>query len=179
MTATADAAPARGLSRWNIYQRERFPVLAHGPLIAAFSSGAVCYSAQLRAAASSARPSASVPSLIVAFMSCLLFFFQLRVSDEFKDHEEDSRWRPYRPVPAGLVTLRELGWLAVAVRVIQLVAALWLAPPLVAPLLLVWGYAALMTKEFWVKEVAGSASVHVLWSHMLIMPLDRPVRDGV
>jgi len=171
MTATADAAPARGLSRWNIYQRERFPVLAHGPLIAAFSSGAVCYSAQLRAAASSARPSVSVPSLVVAFMSCLLFFFQLRVSDEFKDHEEDSRWRPYRPVPRGLVTLRELGWLAVASAVIQLVAALWLAPPLVAPLLLVWGYAGLMTKEFWVKEWLARHPFTVLWSHMLIMPL--------
>ena len=116
MTAGTDATSPRGLSRWNIYQRERFPVLAHGPLIAAFSSGAVCYSAQLRAVASGSRPTVSVASLVVAFVSCLLFFFQLRVSDEFKDHEEDSRWRPYRPVPRGLVTLRELGWLAAVVK---------------------------------------------------------------
>ena len=173
MTATAAPVEARGLARWNIYQRERFPLLAHGPLIAAFSSGAVCFSAQLRAAASGTRPSSmiAVPSLIVAFVSCLLFFFQLRVSDEFKDHEDDKRWRPYRAVPRGLVTLRELGWLAVASAVIQLIAALWLAPRLLVPLLLVWLYAALMTKEFWVKEWLAAHPFTVLWSHMLIMPL--------
>ena len=171
MTAATETASVRGLSRWNIYQRERFPLLAHGPLIAAFSSGAVCYSAQLRAAANGARPSVVVPSLVAAFVSCLLFFFQLRVSDEFKDNEEDTRWRPYRAVPRGLVTLRELGWLAVASAVIQLVAALWLAPRLVGPLLLVWIYAGLMTKEFWVKEWLATHPFTVLWTHMLIMPL--------
>ena len=36
------------LGRWWIYQRERFPVLAHGLLIAAFSSSAVCFSSLLR-----------------------------------------------------------------------------------------------------------------------------------
>jgi len=170
VTAASDAAMPRGLSRWNVYQRERFPLLAHGPLIAAFSSGAVCYSAQLRASASGARPSVSVASLVVAFMSCLLFFFQLRVSDEFKDREEDARWRPYRAVPRGLVKLRELGWLAFAAAIIQLAAALLLAPRLVGPLLLVWIYAALMTKEFWVKDWLARHPFTVLWSHMLIMP---------
>lgn len=171
MTATTHADQPRGLARWIVYQRERFPVLAHGPLIAAFSSGAVCYSAQLRAASAGVRPFVSTASLIVAFVSCLLFFFQLRVSDEFKDHEEDTRWRPYRPVPRGLVTLRELGSLAVVAMAIQLALALWLSPRLVGPLLLVWGYAWLMTKEFWVKEWLASRPLTVLWSHMLIMPL--------
>ena len=36
------------MRRWWIYQRERFPVLAHGLLIAAFSSSAVCFSQLLR-----------------------------------------------------------------------------------------------------------------------------------
>jgi 4-hydroxybenzoate polyprenyltransferase len=171
VTTATETTATRGLSRWIIYQRERFPVLAHGPLIAAFSSGAVCYSAQLRASANGARISVSAASLVVAFVSCLLFFFQLRVSDEFKDREEDARWRPYRAVPRGLVTLRELGWLAFAAAVVQMSLALLLAPRLVGPLLLVWGYAALMTKEFWVKEWLAAHPFTVLWSHMLIMPL--------
>ncbi|HEX6053255.1 MAG TPA: UbiA family prenyltransferase [Gemmatimonadaceae bacterium] len=171
MTVTTNADQPRGLARWIVYQRERFPVLAHGPLIAAFSSGAVCYSAQLRAASIDARPSVLIASLVVAFVSCLLFFFQLRVSDEFKDHEEDTRWRPYRPVPRGLVTLRELGSLAVVAMAIQVALAVWLTPRLLGPLLLVWGYAWLMTKEFWVKEWLASRPLTVLWSHMLIMPL--------
>ena len=49
--------------------------------------------------------------LVVAFVTCFLFFLQLRIADEFKDFEEDTRYRPYRPVPRGLVTLRELGWI--------------------------------------------------------------------
>lgn len=171
MTTTTEANRPEGLSRWIVYQRERFPVLAHGPLIAAFSSGAVCYSAQLRAASAGVRPSVSVASLVVAFVSCLLFFFQLRVSDEFKDLEEDTRWRPSRPVPRGLVTLRELGTLAIVAMAIQLALALWLTPRLIGPLLLVWGYGWLMTKEFWLKEWLASRPITVLWSHMLIMPL--------
>ena len=47
MTSTALVA-GRGLARWWVYQRERFPLVAHAPLIAAFSSAAVCLSALLR-----------------------------------------------------------------------------------------------------------------------------------
>ena len=32
------------MNRWWIYQRERFPIVGHGALIAAFSLSAVCYS---------------------------------------------------------------------------------------------------------------------------------------
>jgi hypothetical protein len=35
-------------NRWWIYQRERFPLLAHSPVIAAFSLSAVSYSALVR-----------------------------------------------------------------------------------------------------------------------------------
>src|SRR6266576_2963318 len=94
---------AGGVVRWWVYQRERFPVVAHGVLIAAFSSSAVSYSALLRGQ----RP--RMASIGVAFVTCFLFFLQLRIADEFKDFEEDCRWRPYRPVPRGLIRLEELG----------------------------------------------------------------------
>jgi 4-hydroxybenzoate polyprenyltransferase len=157
--------------RWVVYQRERFPILAHGALIAAFSSGAVCYSAQLRAARDGMEFSVLGSSLLVAFASCLLFFFELRVSDEHKDFEDDLRWRPYRPVPRGLVTLRELTRVAVAGALVQLALALWLEPRLVAPLAVVWGFMALMTREFFVREWLRRHPIVVLWSHMLILPL--------
>jgi 4-hydroxybenzoate polyprenyltransferase len=163
-------APPRGLGRWWVYQRERFPIFGHGPLIAAFSSGAVCFSAQLRARQTASGFSVAIASLVVAFLSSLLFFFQLRVSDEFKDVEDDTRWRPYRPVPRGLVTLRELGWLALGAGAVQFLLALWLSPRLIVPLLAVWAYMGLMTKEFWLKQWLRGRPLTVLWSHMLIMP---------
>lgn len=163
MTIPTIAQPV-GLSRWWTYQRERFPVLGHGPLILAFSSGAVCFSALLRNGAPQWKP------LVVAFISSLLFFFQLRVDDEHKDFEDDARWRPYRPVPRGLVTLRELSTLAWASRLIQAALAFWLAPPLVGLLLLTWTYMALMRREFWSHAYLRTHPFTTLWTHMLVMP---------
>lgn len=157
----------RGLARWWIYQRERFPLFAHGPLVLAFSSSAVCFSAMLRG-------NDSFPpwaSFAVAFGTCLLFFLQLRLADEFKDFEEDSRYRPYRPVPRGLIKLRELGWLWVATGALQLLLALWLAPWLLLVLLIGWTYLALMSVEFFARDWLKARPITYLWTHMLIMPL--------
>lgn len=154
-------------NRWYVYQRERFPLLAHGVLIAAFSSSAVSFSWLLR------DPGAlpSVSSLFTAFVSALLLFLQLRIADEFKDFDEDCRYRPYRPVPRGLVKLRELAVLAVAGALLQLGLALWLSPPLVPLLLVTWGYLGLMTREFFVRDWIRERPITYLWSHMLILPL--------
>lgn len=155
------------MNKWWTYQKERFPVIAHGVLILAFSLSAVCFSALLRGA--TGWP--AFVSAAVAFVTSFTFFLQLRIADEFKDFEEDSKYRPYRPVPRGLVTLRELGWIWAATAALQLALALWLAPPLALWLLLAWSYLALMTREFFVREWLNRHPVPYLLSHMLIMPL--------
>ena len=154
-------------NRWWIYQRERFPLAAHAPLVAAFSFSAVAYSALLRG--ESGLP--ALGTFLVAFLSALLFFLQLRIADEIKDYDEDCRFRPYRPVPRGLIRLRELAVLGVASGIAQLLLALWLFPPLIMLLLLVWAYLALMSHEFFVRDWLKAHPVTYLWSHMLIMPL--------
>ncbi len=154
-------------NRWWIYQRERFPIVAHAPLVAAFSFSALCFSSLLRG-------DIALPGLIpalVAFISALLFFLLLRIADEFKDFEEDCRYRPYRPVPRGLVTLNELAIIAIAALLIQLVLALWLTTNLILILLLVWGYLALMSKEFFIHDWLKKRPMMYMLSHMLIMPL--------
>jgi 4-hydroxybenzoate polyprenyltransferase len=156
------------MNRWWTYQRERFPLLAHGLLIAAFSSSAVCFSAQLRGAGGGLPPA---PVFAVAFVSCFLFFLQLRVADEFKDFEEDSRYRPYRPVPRGLVGLRELGGVFAVAAVVQLAAALVLEPLLALILVVAWSYLALMGVEFFARDWLVARPVTYLWTHMLIMPI--------
>jgi 4-hydroxybenzoate polyprenyltransferase len=100
-----------------------------------------------------------------------LFFLLLRISDEFKDFEDDSRYRPYRPVPRGLVTLRELAWIGVGAGTIQLALAIWLEPALVWLLLLAWGYLAIMSREFFVPEWLKARPSIYLASHMVIIPL--------
>ncbi|MEX2670767.1 MAG: UbiA family prenyltransferase [Phycisphaeraceae bacterium] len=171
MTRTADHklhAPLdpTGIARWWVYQRERFPLLIHGPLIAAFSFCAVSLSTMLRGG-EQIRPA----SAGVAFVTCLLFFLQLRIADEFKDFAEDLRYRPYRPVPRGLVTLRELGGLFVIAATVQLLLALWLAPVLLILLAIAWAYLAAMTCEFGLRDHLSNRPLLYLISHMLIMPL--------
>jgi len=151
--------------RWWTYQRERFPLAAHGPLIAAFSFSAVSYSALLRG------QSPRVPSALVAFLSSLIFFALLRIADEWKDFEDDSLYRPYRPVPRGLVTLRELARIGFAGALVQFALALWLQSQLVLSLFVVWSYLALMSKEFFVPAWLKARPFTYLWTHMLIMPL--------
>jgi 4-hydroxybenzoate polyprenyltransferase len=164
MSSEAALSLARRL--W-IYQAERFPVFKHGLLIAAFSSCGICLSRLLRQALS--WPSAQ--TFVVAFVVLFGLFLQLRIADEFKDAEVDARYRPQRPVPRGLLSLKVLLWVAIVTAVIQVVACVWLYPQLIGLLILVWAYMALMSAEFFVPEWLKKHPVVYLWSHMLIMPL--------
>lgn len=152
--------------KWWIYQRERFPIVAHGPLIAAFSASAVSYVTLLEN-----RPIASWQVYATAFIVCLLFFLQLRIADEFKDREEDATWRPYRPVPRGLVRLEELRIVFIGAAVLQLIVSFCLSPALLGILLLGWMYLGLMSVEFFCRDWLKKRPVVYLVSHMGIMPL--------
>lgn len=154
------------LHRLWVYQRERFPILAQGSLIAVLSLSAVSYSALLRG--DHGWPAAR--SAVAAFLSTLLFFLQLRIADEWKDAEEDARFRPYRPVPRGIVTLEELRAIGLTAALVQLVLALWLSAALV-PLLLVWAYMGLMSKEFFARNWLKAHPVAYLALHMPVLPL--------
>ena len=184
----ARAERREGVARWWVYQRERFPLLAHGPLIAAFSASGVSFSAALRGAEHGPR----VISLVIAFLSALCFFFQLRVADEIKDADDDAAHRPYRPVPRGLVTLGELRVLSGLAALAQVGLALWLDARLLLLLALVWGYMTLMGLEFFARDWLRRRPATVLWTHMLVMPLidlyvtacdwlpaDAPVASGL
>ncbi len=154
-------------ARFWIYQRERFPLLVHGVVIAALSASALGVSTLLTGRPGQLTP----PAAVTAFVTLLLFFLQLRIADEFKDHEDDLRYRPYRAVPRGLISLRELGWIGVAGGAVQLASALWLDHRLVWLLIVVWGYYGLMSVEFFARTWLKAHPLVYLWSHMLILPL--------
>lgn len=150
-------------NRWWTYQRERFPLAAYGALALASSLAALGFSALLRGV--------DLPSpgrLLAATLSALAFFVQMRVADEFKDREDDARWRPYRPVPRGLVSLGELGAIAGAATLLQLALALVSAPRLLLPLALAWGYFMLMCAEFFAARWLRARPLLYLLSHLPI-----------
>jgi 4-hydroxybenzoate polyprenyltransferase len=162
MRATATAG-----NRWWIYQRERFPLLTQGPVIAAFSFSAVSFSALVRHRAGP--PPAG--AIMVAFVTSFVFFLQLRIADEFKDADDDARYRSYRPVPRGLVRLPELAAVAVGGALVQLLLALWLDRKLIGLLIVVWLYLGLMSREFFMSDWLKAHPFTYMWTHMLIIPL--------
>ena len=130
-------------NRWWIYQKERFPIFAHGPLVIVFCLAVLLFSGLQ---AGDALP--DMTRIAGAVISTLILFFQLRVADEFKDFEIDSKYRPHRAVPRGLVSLQELARLAFAGAAIQFLIAMTIDIGLVPILIGVWAYIGLMTKEF-------------------------------
>ncbi len=154
------------LARLTIYQRERFPLVKTATLLACFSAAGVSVSAHL-----AGRPLPGPLPFAVAFIVSLILFFQMRASDEWKDLEDDRRYRPERPIPRGLVSLATILKLALALVPVALAAALALDARLAALLALAWAWLALMSVEFFCPRWLKSQPVAYLASHMLILPV--------
>ena len=153
------------IERLWIYQAERFPVFKHGIAIAAFALAGAALPSLLGGAAFD--PWTGVVATAVTF----LFFLQLRIADEHKDFADDSRYRPERAVPRGLVTLGELRVVGFAAAPVQAALAWSIDPLLLLPLALVWAWMALMSAEFFAPEALKARPVLYLVSHMAVTPL--------
>lgn len=154
-------------ARWSIYFAERFPPLQHGALIAAFVAGLMTYSARLYGHTDLPGLMPFLPAFVITF----LLFLQLRILDEFKDFEDDARWRPYRPVPRGIVTLRALGWLWVFAAFVQIALNVLSTPRQTLILVAIWVYSGLMGVEFFARDWLKAHPVAYMASHMVIVPM--------
>lgn len=163
-----------GLVRFWTYQAERFPLAKTVPLLLVFSAASISVSAVL-----AGRPVPGVGGYLIGFGLVFLLFFQLRVCDEIKDADDDRRYRPERPVPRGLVTLREIVTLGALTIPLTLALALLWGSGLIWLLALVWAWLALMTMEFGGPEWLKARPVLYLLSHMAIMPLIDLLLTGV
>ncbi len=167
----SDAIPAENQRplwrRLTIYQSERFPFVQNAPLLAIFAFASVSFSRSLRQAPG------FIPlgSFAVGVVTVVTFFLLLRIADEFKDAEDDARYRPYRAVPRGLVTLKELGWIAAILVLVILALNAFLLPRLLPALGAALVYFALMSKEFFVRAWLRRHPIAYMLSHMMIMPV--------
>lgn len=156
------------------YQAERFPLKKTVPLLAVFSAASIAVSATL-----AGRPLPGAGAFLTGFILALAIFFQMRVCDEHKDLEDDRRFRPERPIPRGLISLRTVTALGAFTATIAVLAAWIWHPPLLWLLGLVWLWLSLMTAEFFVPEWLKARPVLYLLSHMAIMPLIDLLLTGV
>nr|WP_319385056.1 UbiA family prenyltransferase [uncultured Roseibium sp.] len=172
MTGTPER-DASLLARLWIYQGERFPLIQTVPLLGAFSAASVTASARL-----AGRPLPDLATYLAAFLIVMVFFWQMRALDEVKDAEIDRRYRPERPIPRGLVSLRLILWLAAVAAIPAAAAAYALSPGVLILVLVAWAWLALMGVEFFVPEFLKKSPALYLISHMAIMPLIDLVLTG-
>lgn len=147
--------------KWYTYQKERFPLTTYGLYIFSIVFGTFCFATE----------SKNWIMLIPMFVVALLQFLMVRIVDEFKDFEEDSKYRPYRPVPRGLVTLKELGILGGICVVIQIGLTAILNPKGLLYLAFVWIFFAIMSKSFFIKKIVDKHILLEVALDELLMPV--------
>lgn len=166
MSELTPASPFPG--RLAAYLRERFPLLGHGVLIVSYYSSNQFLARTLTDPGEPMRY--GLHSLLGA-VTLFCVFFHLRVFDEHKDFEDDTRHYPERVLQSGIITLRDLKILgALAISTELLLSALGGSMSLVA-LLLTLGFSVLMLKEFFARAWLKRHFLVYAISHMLIMPL--------
>jgi 4-hydroxybenzoate polyprenyltransferase len=155
------------LQRFWQYQSERFPFAKNGFLIAVFTFSAASYSRIYRGA------EGFIPfkNFLIGAVTAILLFFLLRLADEFKDAEDDAKFRPHRPVPRGLISLKELGITGISVILFQIILNGIFLPKLLPAYFLALAYLALMTKEFFVHDWLKRRPIIYMASHMVILPM--------
>ncbi len=155
------------LSRLYVYQKERFPLLVHLPLIASFSFSVIGYSRACRGAAGFV----NWGDYLVCVATNIAMFFMLRVSDEYKDKEDDAKFRQYLPVPRGLISLKELSVLAWTLFAVSTAVNVFFYPRLLMLYFAMMIYLALMRYEFFIPVWLKKHQVMYIATHMVIIPL--------
>jgi 4-hydroxybenzoate polyprenyltransferase len=149
------------------YQKERFPLLGHGLLVAAFSFSAISYSRICRG------ESGFVPWPVFAMgiFTTITLFMLVRIFDEFKDAEEDAEFRKHLPMPRGLIKFSELKTIGIIIAIAQIAVNAWFFPKMLLIYAIVIGYLLLMGKEFFIVDWLKAHPFWYVTSHMLIIPL--------
>ncbi|MEW6470416.1 MAG: hypothetical protein AB1458_16000, partial [Bacteroidota bacterium] len=155
------------LKRLYIYQKERFPLLGHGLLVAAFSFSAIAYSRICRGA----EGFVDWHTYLIGIFTTITLFLLVRIFDEFKDAEEDFRFRRELPVPRGVISFRELYRMGAVIILLQIAVNLFFFPKMLIIYAVIMLYLLLMGKEFFAAQWLKKHPFWYVTSHMFIIPL--------
>ena len=156
------------IKKWYTYQKERFPVIVYGTymLVVVFATFCVAYFSKFQVNLATNREWIKI---LPMFIGAFLQFLMIRIVDEFKDYKEDCKYRPYRPVPRGLVTLRELGILFFICAIVQLILSV--IHNNLIPLLAVWTFFFIMSKGYFIKKIIDKHLLIEVTLDEILMPL--------
>lgn len=155
------------VQRFLQYQKERFPFLLQGTLIACFTFSAISYSRISRGMTGFI----TIPDFVVTAFITITLFFLLRLFDEIKDYEDDVKFRKYLPVARGLISLQEIKRMSTITILLQVIVISLYKSILLPIYALCLFYMLLMRVEFFVPNWLKERQVVYILSHMLIIPL--------
>ena len=163
------------LKRLYIYQKERFPFVGYIILIGVFTFSAASYSRICRGEVGFI----DWKNYLIGVITTFSLFFLVRIFDEFKDKEDDAKYRKYLPVPRGLISLKELSAIGVAVASVQLFVILFFQQEMIVLYGVVMIYLLLMRVEFFVPKWLKNNQLIYVVSHMIIIPLIDVYASGL
>ena len=165
--------------KWYTYQKERFPIMVYGLYMFCIVFAVFCFSNYFgkmyyETLVFSVDPGPYkieyiklIPMFVVAFLQ----FLMVRIVDEFKDYEEDCKYRPYRPVPRGLVTLKELKVLFIICVILQIAITVIFNREGLILLGLIWIFFAIMSKGFFIKKFLDTHILAEVALDEILMPI--------
>ena len=165
----------QNIKNFKIYLNERFPLGKNSFFVLIFTLSGYIYTSLLYNSkimylfTNGVKIGIFQYKIIALFIIIFMFFFQLRITDEFKDYEEDLKYRAYRPVQRGIISLKALGKIGIATVIIQIVFAHAINPKIIYYMALVWIYMFLMAKEFFIKKWLTKRILIYALSHVVIM----------
>ena len=166
----------QNIKNFKIYLNERFPLGKNSIFVLIFTLSGYIYTGLLHNSKIinqifSKEIKVPMPwhKIVALFIIIFMFFLQLRITDEFKDYEEDLKYRPYRPVQRGIISLKALGKIGIATIIIQIILAYVIDFKIIYVMLIILLYMFLMAKEFFIKEWLTKRILIYALSHVVIM----------
>ena len=165
----------QNIKNFKIYLNERFPLGKNSFFVLIFTLSGYIYTSLLYNSkimylfTNGVKIGIFQYKIIALFIIIFMFFFQLRITDEFKDYEEDLKYRVYRPVQRGIISLKTLGKTGIVTVIIQIMLAHVIDPEIIYFMIFVWIYMFLMAKEFFIKKWLTKRILIYALSHVVIM----------
>lgn len=157
------------IKKWYTYQKERFPILIYGSYMLVVVLSVFFITSYFKYQNDFSKDKLQWILIIPMFAVAFLQFLMIRIVDEFKDYEEDCKYRPYRPVPRGLVSLKELGFIFAICAITQLVISIVYSNYI--SLIAVWLFFIVMSKGYFMKKFINKHLLIEVALDELLMPI--------
>jgi len=111
-------------------------------------------------------------SILLTAGALFFFLLRLRIFDEFKDFDHDLQHYAQRPVPRGLVSKRELGFVLIPIVISEFTIAILSGYSGMILFIISFIYSLLMYREFFISEwIKDHFTIYIISHEVLLFPL--------